>query len=76
MLKNTFHTAYNKNKLNFFLISILTIFLVFFLLNYNNTYPNIFGDRDFLRAKDLLNNFQFYGTEINDGYGLRIPGGF
>lgn len=76
MLKNTFYIIYNKNKLNFFLISILTIFLVFFLFNYNNTYPNLFGDRDFLRAKNLLNNFQFYGTEINDGYGLRIPGGF
>tara|TARA_Y100000590_G_scaffold180236_1_gene205423 strand:- start:3947 stop:5995 length:2049 start_codon:yes stop_codon:yes gene_type:complete len=76
IIKNLFYKIYNENKLNFFLISILIIFLVFFLFNYNNTYPNIFGDRDFLRAKNLLSNFQFYGAEINDGYGLRIPGGF
>lgn len=67
----------SKLKIVLILAGIFTLIsLLHFILNYQNTFDYIFGDRDLLRAKNLLNNFQISGSEMNYAYGSRVPGGF
>lgn len=68
--------AKKENIFNLPLIFLLISSLIYFSINSDNTFDWIFGDRALLRAKNLLNEFQFYGAEINNGYGKRIWGGF
>ena len=66
-------------KINFYNPKIFFFYSIILLIVYlsllDNFYYFIFGDRDLSRAQNLINEFQFYGAEINLKDGLRVPGG-
>ena len=67
------------NKIGFINLALFltVIFLIGLkLLSFNYFQYNVFTDRDLIRARDLLDNFQLYGAELNYLDGLRIYGGF
>ncbi len=73
---NFISKAKEENYFNLPLIFFLILSLILFCINSDNTFDYIFGDRALLRAKNLLNEFQFYGSEIGGSSGDRTLGGF
>ncbi len=73
---NFISEAKKENYFNLPLIFFLILSLIFFCINSDNTFDYIFGDRALLRAKNLFNEFQFYGSELGDSFGDRTLGGF
>jgi len=67
----------NEDKLlSISLISLLVLVISFSIyFSGNFSYWN-FGDRDLLRAENLLSEFQIYGAELDKQMGKRVPGGF
>tara|TARA_B100000989_G_scaffold231667_1_gene178464 strand:- start:1712 stop:3817 length:2106 start_codon:yes stop_codon:yes gene_type:complete len=68
---------YDLDKLNIGILIVLSIFLLLiYLISLNEFNYYLFGDRDLNKAKNLLNDFQFFGAEMNHQEGARVPGGF
>ena len=59
-----------------YLLAILSLVVIFLLINTNNFIIDIFGDRDLIRSNDILKSFEVYGADFGMQYGARIPGGF
>jgi len=66
-------------KINFYYSKIFWLFSIIlsiiYLFSLDNFYYNMFGDRDLSRAQNLIDEFQYFGTELNHKDGLRNPGG-
>ena len=65
-----------KNFFQLYLLAILSLVVIFLLINTNNFIIDIFGDRDLIRSNDILKSFEVYGADFGMQYGARIPGGF
>ena len=75
-LPNLMFKIHNNNYLKNIFQFMIVLTAIHILFNYQNFYDYIFGDRELIRARDLLSNFQFYGAETLDGQGNRVFGGF
>ena len=65
-----------KNFFQLYILAILSLVIIFLLINTNNFIIDIFGDRDLIRSSEILQSFEVYGADFGMQYGARIPGGF
>ena len=65
-----------KNFYQVYFVAILTLVIIFLIINSNNFIIDIFGDRDLIRSSSLLKSFEVYGADFGMQNGARIPGGF
>ena len=66
----------NLGFINLTLLLTVILLICIKLFSFKFFQYNVFTDRDLIRARDLLDNFQLYGAELNYLDGLRIYGGF
>jgi hypothetical protein len=66
----------NLGFINLTLLLTVLLLICIKLFSFKFFQYNVFTDRDLIRARDLLDNFQLYGAELNYLDGLRIYGGF